>query len=118
MPTAAYDPCLLREQETPLVIGKTWSLDQEIPAGGFARIQDSSLVWEQRLDETGIITKEGVTTCRWTITRGAWNFLKKNKCCEGHEQALITSIRKETKRIKDLEEAGYRSPMLAVLRAL
>jgi len=42
MLTAAYDPGLLREQETPLVIGKNWFLDQEIPAGGFVRIQDSS----------------------------------------------------------------------------
>jgi len=38
MPIAAYDPGLLREQETPLVIGKNWFLDQEIPAGGFVRI--------------------------------------------------------------------------------
>ena len=38
MPTAASDPRLLREQK--VVIGKTWSLDQEIPAGGFVRIKD------------------------------------------------------------------------------
>jgi len=46
MPTSAYDPGLLREQETPLVIRKNWFLDQEIPAGGFVRIQDSSQVWD------------------------------------------------------------------------
>ena len=28
MPTAAYDPGLLREKETPLVIGKNWFLDK------------------------------------------------------------------------------------------
>jgi len=44
IPTSAYDPGLLREQETPLVIGKNWFLDQEILAGGFVRIQDSSQV--------------------------------------------------------------------------
>jgi len=44
MPRAAYDPGFLREQETPLVIGKNWFLDQEIPASGFVRIQDSSQV--------------------------------------------------------------------------
>ena len=60
MPTSAYDPGLLREQETPLVIG--WILNQEIPAGGFVRIQDSLQVWEERVDETGIITTEGLTT--------------------------------------------------------
>jgi len=38
MPTSAYDPGLLREQKMPLVIGKNWFLDQEIPAGGFVRI--------------------------------------------------------------------------------
>jgi len=115
MPTAAYDPQLLREQETPLEIGKDWFLDQNIPAGGFARILDSSQVWEERVDETRIITMEGLTTCLdpgqgWTITSGGWNFLKKQECWEGHEQALITNIRKETKRTEELEEAGYRSP--------
>ena len=49
MPTSAYDPALLREQETPLVIGKNWFLDQEISAGGFVKIQDSSQVWKERV---------------------------------------------------------------------
>jgi len=31
---------------------------------------------------------------------------------------LITTIRKETKRTEELEQAGYRSPTWAVLRAL
>jgi len=34
MPTSAYDPGLLREQQRPLVIGKNRFLDQEIPAAG------------------------------------------------------------------------------------
>ena len=46
MPISAHDPGLLREQEMPPVIGKNWFLDQEIPAGSFVRIQDSSQVWE------------------------------------------------------------------------
>ena len=76
------------------------------------------------MDETRIITTEGLTTCwtqdenKWTITRGGRKFVKKQECWEGHEQAQITTIRKETKRTKELEEAGYRSPMWAVLRAL
>ena len=66
---------------------------------------------------------EGLTTCLdsgrgWTITSGGWRFLKKQECWEGHEQALIATIRKETKRIEELEEAGYRSPMWALLPAL
>jgi len=123
MPTAAYDPGLLREQKTPLKIGKDWFLDQKIPAGGFVRIQDSSQVWEERVNETRIITTEGLTTCLdpgrgWTITSRGWNFLKKQECWEGHEQVLIATIRKETKRTEELEEAGYRSPTWVVLRAL
>jgi len=52
--TASNDPHLpkVSEQETPLVVGKTWFLDQEILAGGFVRIQDSSLIWEEQVDET------------------------------------------------------------------
>ena len=41
----------------------------------------------------------------WTITSGGWNFLKKQECWEGHEQALITTIRKEAERREELEEA-------------
>jgi len=63
MPTAAYDPRVLREQEMPLEVGKDWFLDQKIPAGGFVRISDSSQVWEERVDETTIIATEGLTTC-------------------------------------------------------
>ena len=100
-----------------------WFLDQKIPAGRFVRIIDSSQVWEERVDEKRIITTEGLATCLdpgqgWTITRGGWNFLKKQECWEGHEQALIATIRKETKRTEELEEAGYRSPAWAALRAL
>jgi len=54
----------------------------------------------------------------WTITSGGWNLLKKLECWEGHEQALIRTIRKETKGTEEMEEAGYRSPTWAVLRAL
>ena len=63
MPTAVYDPGLFCEQETQLEIEKNWFLDQEIPAGGFVRSLDSSQVWEERVDETRIITTEGLTTC-------------------------------------------------------
>ena len=61
MPTSAYDPGLLREQETPLVIEKNWFLDQEIQAGGFVRIQNSLQVWAQQVDETKVITMESLT---------------------------------------------------------
>jgi len=37
---------------------------------------------------------------------------------EGHEQAPITTIWKETKQTEELEEAGYRLPTWAVLQAL
>jgi len=82
MPTAAYDPRLLREHENPPEIGKDWFLDQEIPAGGFFKILESSQVWEEQVNETRIITTEGLTTCLdpgrgWTITSRGWNFLKK-----------------------------------------
>jgi len=87
MPIAVYTPGLLREQETPLVIGKHWFLDQGIPADDFVRIQDSSQLCKERVDETRIITTEGLTTCldpgrrrEWTITSGGWNFLKKQEC--------------------------------------
>jgi len=82
-----------------------------------------SQIWKERVEKTRIITTEGLTTCLdpgrgWTITSRGWNFLEKQECWECHEQALIATIRKETKRIEGLEEAGYRSPTWAVLQAL
>jgi len=56
-----YEPGLL-QSKTPLVIGKNWFLDQEIPVDSFIRIQDSSQVWEESVDEMRIIMKEGQTT--------------------------------------------------------
>jgi len=84
MPTSAYDSGLLREQETPLLIRKNWFLDQEILAGGFDRIQDSSQVWEERVDETRIITTEGLTTCldpgpvKKTTSQNVWPRINSN----------------------------------------
>jgi len=105
------------------VTGKTWFLDQQIPAGGFVRIQDSSQVWEEQVDELRIIMTESLTlsviNCLdsgrgWTIISRGWNFLKKQE----HEQALITTIRKETNRTEELKQAAYRSPTWALLRVL
>ena len=75
------------------------------------------------MDETRIITTEALTTCLdpgrgWTITSGGLNFLKKQECWGGHEHALITTIRKETKRKEELEETRFRSLTWVVLRAL
>jgi len=69
----------------------------------------SQQVWEERVDKTRIITTEGLTTCLdpgrgWTINSEGWNFLKKQECWEGHEQALIATIRKETERTEELRK--------------
>jgi len=51
------------------------------------------------------LTKGLDTERGWTITSGGWNLLKNQECWEGHKQALITTIRKKTKRTEELEEA-------------
>ena len=38
-------------------------MDQKIPADGFFRILESPQIWVERVDETRIITTEGLTTC-------------------------------------------------------
>ena len=69
------------------------------------------------MDKTRIITTKGLTTRIDNHLRGR-NFFKEQECWEGHEQALITTIRKKTKQTEELEEAGYRSQTWALLRAL
>ena len=54
----------------------------------------------------------------WTITSGAWIFLKKKERWKGCEQELITTIRKYAEQMEEKEEAGYRSPTWKILRAL
>ena len=54
----------------------------------------------------------------WTITSGAWNFLKKKERWKGCEQELITTIQKEAEQMEKKEEAGYRSLIWKRLRAL
>jgi len=54
--------------------------------------------WEERVDETRILTTEGQTTCLdpgrgWTIFSGRWIFLKKQECWQGHEQAQLLGRR-------------------------
>ena len=104
-------------------IGRTWFLDQEIPKGGFIKIQESSLVWDEWVKGTRIITTEGLSTCmepgrRWTITSGSHFFLKKQERWKGCEQELITTIQKEGEQMEEKEDAGYRSPTWEILRAL
>jgi len=49
---------------------------------------------------------------------GDGTFWKSKSVGKGHEQALIATICKETKWTEELEEAGYRLPTWALLRAL
>ena len=65
MPTAAYDPGLLREQETPLVIGKNWFLDQEIPVGEIERgkeqkerEQKEGTLWAERTKQVMVEARQ------------------------------------------------------------
>ena len=107
MPTAAYNPGLLREQETPLVIGKNWFLDQEISAGGFCqnlrlatamgRANRRNENHHDRMSENML----GPRTRMDNHYRGM-EVPKKQECWEDHDQALITIIRKETKRTEEL----------------
>jgi len=112
MPTAAYDPSLFREQETLLEIGKNCFLDQKIPA-----VVLSESKTRRRYGKSEW-TKRESSRRKWTITIREWNFIKNQKRWKGYEQALITTIRKETKRTEELREAADRSPTWAVLRAL
>jgi len=53
---------------------------------------------------------------RGKIASSSWNFLRKRWL--DREQELITVIQEETKCTEEREEAGYRSPMWSILRAL
>jgi len=122
MPRTIYDPGLLREQETPLVKGKNWFLDQMIPGGGNVRIQlvagmgKASGRNENHHDGRSDYMP-GPRTKMDNHQRGI-ELSKKAGVLGRLRQALITTIQKETKQTEELEEAGYRSPTWSVLRVL
>jgi len=105
-------------------IGIDWFLDQDVlshPKGGYFRILEESLLWEERLGKTRFKTREGFTTCMephrgWTIASSSWIFLRKRWLDQ--EQELITVIQENIKRAEKKEEAWYRSPTWSILRAL
>jgi len=57
---AVDDTLLLLEREVHAEIGINLFLDREIPKGGYVRIIAESLLWEERLGKTRIITTEGL----------------------------------------------------------
>jgi len=78
-PLDVDDPLLLLQRDVHAEIGINWFLDQEIPKGGYVRVQAELLLWEERLGKTRISTTEGLTTCMephigWTIACSSWNF--------------------------------------------
>ena len=122
-PLAVDDPLrlLLTEREVHAEIGINWFLDQEILKGRYVRILAESLLWEERLGKTKMMTTEGHTTCMephrgWTTASSSWNSLRKRWL--DRQQELITVIQEETKRTEEKEEAGYRSPTWSILRAV
>ena len=85
------------------------------------RIQDSSQVWEERVDETRIITTEDLTTCLdprrgWTIISGGWNLLKTQECWEGEIMLFIGKPKGRSKMISNATNPLKESRKESLLR--
>ena len=77
-PLSLDDTLLLSEREVRAEIDIMWFLDQDIPShpkGGYVRILEESLLWEECLGKTRMRTTEGLTPHRRrTIASSSWNF--------------------------------------------
>jgi len=123
---AVDDPLLLQEREVQAEIGINWFLDREIPKGGYVRIIVESLLREERRGRQEKELKRA-SLYAWSCTEGGQLraavgfFTKAMVGLRFGEQELITIIQEQTKASKcteEKEEAGYRSTIWSIIRAL
>jgi len=113
MPTAAYDSCLLPEQETPLVIGTTWCLWSRDSSRWihqnprlFASIGRASGRNENRQDR-----RSDYYWHAWTKDeeeQWGWNFSEKAGALGMPRASADYNTSEETKQTEGMEEAGWR----------
>jgi len=108
-PLAVDDPLLLLERAVPVEICITWFLDPDIPShprGGYVRILEESLRWEERLGKTRIKPTDGLPMCRWLSrteggnSRAAVGTFYENDCWTENKSRSQSSRRKLSARKK------------------
>ena len=113
LPLMVNHPPRVTASNTRIQLDREGSLSQVCPKGeddlGWVQLQQKSLLWQEMIEGSLVVTHEGLTTMAqssrtgWTIMSGTWNHLR--KVC-GPTQDTLVRIQASCKDEESLEEAN------------
>ena len=128
LPLMSKHPPRVTVSNTKLQPDREGFLSQTCPKGenelGWVQIQQKSLLWQEKIEGSLVVTHEGLTTMAhssrtgWTIMSGTWNHLRK---VWGPTPDTLAKIQASCKTQESLEEANVFSPtrhLLLVIKRL
>jgi hypothetical protein len=117
LPLMVKHPPRVTASNTKMPPDRKGFLRQTCPKGendlGWAQLQQKSLLWQEKIEGSLVLTHEGLTTMAhssrtgWTIMSGTWNHLRK---VWGPTPDTLAKIQVSCKTQESLEEANFFSP--------
>jgi hypothetical protein len=125
LPLMTNHPPRVTASNTKIQLDREGALSQICPRGeddlGWVQLQQKSLLWQEMIEGSLVVTHEGLTTMAqssrtgWTIMNGTWNHLRK---VWGPTQDTLARIQDSCKDQESLEEANVFSPTRHLLLTL
>jgi hypothetical protein len=110
-------PPRVSASNTKIQLDREGILSHPCPKGendlGWVQLQQKSLLWQEKIEGSLVVTHEGLTTMAhssrtgWTIMRGTWNHLR--KVC-GPTPDTLARIQSSCAAQESLEESNVFSP--------
>jgi hypothetical protein len=125
LPLMVNHPPRVTASNTKMQLDREGALSQIFPKGeddlGWVQLQQKSLLWQEMIEGSLVVTHEGLTTMvqssrtGWTVMSGTWNHLRK---VWGPTQDTLARIQDSCKDQESLEEADVFSPTRHLLLTL
>jgi ribonuclease HI len=125
LPLMANHPPRVTASNTKIQLDREGALSQVCPRGeddlGWVQLQQKSLLWQEMIEGSLVVTHEGLTTMAqssrtgWTVMSGTWNHLRR---VWGPTQNTLARIQASCKDQESLEEANVFSPTRHLLLTL
>jgi hypothetical protein len=125
LPLMTNHPPRVTVSNTKIQLDREGALSQTCPKGendrGWVQLQQKSLLWQEKIEGSLVVTHEGLTTMTqssrtgWTIMSGIWNHLRK---VWGPTPDTIEKIQASWKDQESLEDDNVFSPTRHLLLTL
>ena len=125
LPLMVNHPPRVTALNTKIQVDREGALSQVCPKGeddrGWVQLQQKSLLWQEMVEGSLVVTHEGLTTMTqssrtgWTVMSGTWNHLRR---VWGPTQDTLARIQASCKDQENLEEANVFSPTRHLLLTL